>query len=172
MTHPICQLFFSVICLLVSQNLTNLLTSALRTGHKLYPYREKLIVRIGRTHQMIMSKQQQTVDSSWVERSRGAFPKTHMEAISVAVRTGTFPFSSPTFSLLLFGIHHRSIIWELIKETVQQSKAPITWCWGSRIHEIKSILGSLLPENGASSDRGPSLPQEAAESMKQRQEPQ
>lgn len=34
-----------------------------------------------------------------------------------------------------------------------------------------SILGSLLLENEASSERGPSLPQEAAESMEQRQEP-
>lgn len=55
------------------------------------------------------------------------FPKPHMEAISVAVRTGTSPsFSSPTFPLLLFGMHHHSIIWELIKEAVQQSTSPIT----------------------------------------------
>lgn len=34
-----------------------------------------------------------------------------------------------------------------------------------------SILDSLLLENEASSGRGPSLPQEAAEPMEQRQEP-
>lgn len=38
--------------------------------------------------------------------------------------------------------------------------------------ELKSILDSLLPEYDASSDRGPVLPREAAESVKQAQKQQ
>ena len=43
---------------------------------------------------------------------------------------------------------------------------------GAGFVKKKSILGSLLPKKEASSERRPSLPQEAAESTTQRPEPQ
>lgn len=82
-----------------------------------------------RDSSVIMSEQQQTVDSSLSCRIQRCFsPKTHMAAISVAVRTGTFPSPPPHSLYSCFGMHHHRIIWELIKEEGQQSKAPITWC--------------------------------------------
>lgn len=90
---------FSVICLLVSQKPDQ--PAYLSTNRPpIIDRREKADCNNRQNTSVIMSKQQQQqpVDSSWVEGFRGAFPKTHMEAISVAVRTGTFP-SPPPHSL-------------------------------------------------------------------------
>lgn len=88
---------------------------------------------------VIMPKQQQTVDSRLGWRIQRCFhppttttttPKTklHMEAISVAVRTGTFP-SPPPHSLYSFsGMLRHTIIWELIKEAALQRPSHVTWC--------------------------------------------
>lgn len=110
------------------------------------PPQQKSDCKNRQSNSVIMSRQQQTVDSSLSWRILRCFsPKPHMEAISVAVRTGTFPSPPPHSLDSVFGMHHRSIIWELIKDAAQeQSEAQFTWCLESGIYEINVNIRLII----------------------------
>lgn len=71
--------------------------------------------RKGRTLEWLCQGSSRLLTVVWVEGSRGAFhQKPHMEAISVAVRTGTFPSPPPHSLDSFFGMYHHRSIWKLI----------------------------------------------------------
>lgn len=121
-----------------------------------------------------MSGQQQTVDSSLSGRIQRCFsPKTPYGSHQCGCENWDFSFSSPTFSwLLLWDVPPPYYLGADKKKELEQSGAPFYMMLGKAgLMKWVSILGSLLLLSEGFFWQRDDLPQEAAESMVQWQEP-
>ena len=148
-------------------------------GPQLHTGGEKLIVRIGRSDYVKAA----AVDSSWVEGSRGAFPQKppygshqcgcenwdfsllllppHSLSLSLSLSTPLWDALPPQYNLGAdkgSGATEQVSHYNVLGERESWNKVNIRARYCRRMRRL--LIG------------GPSLPQEAAESMKQLQEPQ